>query len=129
MTDPLVIAHEHPWPGQVLRRADALNSYTQHDERRVADIDEANIVTSEIAEFAGMHIHRPVLDIDFMAKLIPSSTPGHFHLYLDRPLGWEPYKKLLLALAEAGIIEGGYATASIERGYSAVRLPWITKQN
>lgn len=71
--------------------------------------------------------HRPVLDIDFPAKLIPSSTEGHFHLYLDKEMPWSTYEKLLAALAEAGIIEEGYAKASIARRYSTVRLPWEKK--
>lgn len=72
-------------------------------------------------------MHRPILDIDFDAALIPSTTEGHFHLYLDRPMTWKQYKRLLSVLAEVGIIEEGYAYASIERGYSSTRLPWIKK--
>lgn len=71
--------------------------------------------------------HRPILDIDFPAMLIPSSTEGHFHLYLDRPMKWKVYKKLLQALAEVGIIEPGYAGASIERRASYLRLPGVPK--
>ena len=71
--------------------------------------------------------HRPVLDIDFPAALVPSTTPGHFHLYLDRALSWDDYEKLLRVLAEVGIIEQGYANVSIERRHTAVRVPWIRK--
>lgn len=67
--------------------------------------------------------HRPVLDIDFGAALIPSSTPGHFHLYLDKIMDWEAYSALLYVLAECGVIEPGYDRASQERGYSSARLP------
>lgn len=73
------------------------------------------------------NVHRPVLDIDFPVKLVPSSTEGHFHLYLDKEMPWSTYKNLLNALAAAGIIEKGYAAASIARGYSTVRLPWEKK--
>lgn len=68
-------------------------------------------------------LHRPVLDIDMNAALIPSATPGHFHLYIDKLVPWDAYEKLLQAMADCGIIEQGYADASIERGYSSARLP------
>lgn len=73
--------------------------------------------------------HRPVLDIDFPVKVIPSSTEGHFHLYMDIEMPWPKYKKLLEALSEAGIIEPGYAEASINRMATHVRLPWIKKSS
>lgn len=73
-------------------------------------------------------LHRPVLDIDFPARLIPSSTEGHFHLYLDGVVLTSGEMNLLLkTLAEVGIIEHGYANASISRGATAVRLPWVRK--
>lgn len=71
--------------------------------------------------------HKPVLDIDFPAALLPSSTEGHYHLYLDKEVIWDDYVDLLKALAKCGIIEQGYANASIERGHTAVRLPWVMK--
>jgi hypothetical protein len=90
----------------------------------VNDIDKAHIVLS--TDDDGWH--RPVLDIDFPAALIPSSTPGHFHLYLDKKLSTSQYMKLLDALAEAGIIEQGYASVSEARGYTSARLPWVKKK-
>jgi len=87
------------------------------------DISKAHIVLS--LDDSGMH--RPVLDIDLPAALIPSSTPGHFHLYIDKQLTTSAYVRLLDALAEAGIIEQGYASVSEVRGYTSVRLPWVTK--
>ncbi len=68
-------------------------------------------------------LHRPVLDLDMNAALIPSATPGHFHLYIDKLIPWHDYETLLQAMADCGIIEQGYADASIERGYSSARLP------
>lgn len=71
--------------------------------------------------------HKPVLDIDFPAALLPSSTTGHYHLYLDKEVPWDDYVELLTSLAKCGIIEQGYADVSIERGHTAVRLPWVKK--
>lgn len=63
-----------------------------------------------------------ILDLDFPAELIASSTPGHYHLYLDKPISHAKWEALMVALAEAGIIEPGYANSSRSRGYNMVRL-------
>lgn len=74
--------------------------------------------------------HALLLDIDHPAWLVPSTTPEHYHLYVNVPGGIEPekYSALLTALADAGVIEWGYASASIARGWTSVRLPWIQKE-
>lgn len=92
----------------------------------VENIDTADIITSHEP---GSDLHRPVLDIDFPVAVIPSSTPGHFHLYIDRPMPWAKYASLLEKLAEAGVIEEGYANVSTARKYTSVRLPWVKKQS
>lgn len=93
---------------------------------RQAEKEEPNLYTSRVLNSDGTvnpELHAPVLDFDYPIKLIPSRTPGHFHLYIDKHVPWEKYKNLLKAMAEAGIIEGGYADASIRAGFSAVRIP------
>lgn len=92
------------------------------------DLDKAEVVTSQAVKHWRKNMHRPILDIDFPATVIPSSTSGHGHLYIDKPMTWEHYEKLLNVLAEVGIIEPGYADASIERQHTAVRLPWVKKE-
>ena len=74
------------------------------------------------------YLHRPVLDIDVPARLIPSTTPGHHHLYLDIDMTWEKYEALLKALASAGVIEQGYLLAALNRRATFVRLPWVAKK-
>jgi hypothetical protein len=71
--------------------------------------------------------HKPVLDIDVPAMLVPSSTPGHHHLYIDAPMSWPDYMKLMKVLGEVGILQKGYVRASIEREASWVRTPWTRK--
>lgn len=90
-----------------------------------AGIDEATVITSEIADGSGRH--KVVIDLDLPAHLIPSSTPGHFHLYVDHVLEWHEYEDLLNALAVAGLVEPGYVGASVARGFTAARLPWVKK--
>jgi len=89
------------------------------------DLEEATVITSRVAGEGDLH--KVVLDIDLPAQLIPSSTPGHFHLYIDKEIPWREYRHLLHALANAGVIEEGYAGASTARGYTAARLPWVRK--
>jgi len=47
------------------------------------EITKANMITSKIDDddfFFSGDAHRPILDIDYEAQLVPSSTPGHYHL-------------------------------------------------
>lgn len=97
--------------------------------RREAPVEEATLISSECAEdhdpFGDTHY--PVLDLDFRAHLVPSSTKGHFHLYLDKELSWDAYRLLLCVLAHVGILEPGYVDASLERRATFVRKPGVTK--
>lgn len=98
-----------------------------------ADLEDANLLTSLVTYARGTNdgkgIHKIVLDIDMPAMLIPSSTPGHHHLIIDRTLDWPVYVKLLDALAEAGIVEQAYVSVSKSKGYTAIRTPWTKKED
>lgn len=109
------------------------DSRTSHRAERdrpehTADIKQAQIITSRVEYPEVEDFHKPILDIDFPIQCVPSTTPGHFHLYMDKELTWDKYKALLHALADAGIIEDGYRWASIAREYTAVRVPWVRKE-
>jgi hypothetical protein len=97
------------------------------------DPTEAKVITSQVkdtSDIYGVPHHQPVLDLDVEHHYFPSSTPGHGHLYINcEPLNWRQYKNLLEVLADCGIIEREYAEASIAKGYSAVRLPWVQREN
>lgn len=88
---------------------------------------EGNVYSSELSDGS----HAPVLDLDgIRPRLVPSSTEGNFHLYLDGvSCSWEDYEELLVALAKCGIIEEGYMRASIERKATFVRKPGVTKDS
>jgi len=94
--------------------------------RTKVPLEDANLVSSEIPN---TNYHRPLLDIDLPVELIPSSTPGKFHLYIDAPMFWNEYEKLLKVLEEVGILEPGYVNASIERKATMLRKPGIYKPN
>ena len=95
----------------------------------------ANIISSEIDRAprpgdgnpTGEPMHTVMLDLDVEARLLPSSTPGHYHLYIDVPMPWRKYKRLLKTLAHVGIIEPGYYRAAAQRQATFLRLPWIRK--
>lgn len=89
----------------------------------VSGAEKANLITS----LASGRMHKPVIDLDLPARLVPSSTEGHFHLYIDKKVPWEAYVRLLDAMRDAGLVEAGYVSASKARGFSAVRPPWVRK--
>lgn len=109
----------------ILNYKDVDALHTDQEPLVGVDADVANVMTSKLR--LKKDKHKVVLDIDLPAQLLPSSTPGHFHLLIDHEVPWDKYVNLLNALAEAGVIEEGYAGASIARGWTAVRLPWVKK--
>ena len=128
----------NPFPEQSLEWVDFEAEVTYEEDRPSAltiDGERATCVTSRvrglIVDGEEQHpfgeFHRPVLDVDMPVKVVPSSTSGHCHLFIDRALSWPQYEKLLWALAEAGIVEEGYVHASVRRGHTSVRLPDVHK--
>lgn len=126
-----------PLMGQLLQSVDSFEAYSGHDGRLdTDDIEQANTIASLVLPREnhsekppiGREKHKLILDLDHPAMLIPSTTPGHSHLYVDVEMSWERYAALLLALAEAGVVERGYADASLARGFTSVRLPWVKKE-
>lgn len=124
-----------PFPGQVMRKVhnwgDSSSDMPMDKIRpTVAGPEDADLITSEVIHPSGGLVagtHKPVLDIDFPVKVVPSSTEGHFHLFIDREMDWDTYVDLLVALQDAGILEEGYVHASIDRGFTGVRPPWSKK--
>jgi len=97
----------------------------ERPSRKVVPESEANLVGSLCDDGVS---HMPVLDIDRMAvRVVPSTTPGNFHLYIDKPMPWSDYAELIEMLAVVGIIERGYANASLERRATFVRKPGVLK--
>lgn len=102
----------------------ATSDYDPSAHEATADLDQANVVSSSGLLFDQ---HFPVLDLDVPAHLVPSSTPGHSHLYLDVSMTGEQLWWLCDVLVEVGVLERGYVDACRTRGYTSVRLPWIRK--
>lgn len=116
-----------PLQGQVYQSVQKFDDYEAREGRYdTTDLEKAQVITSRVA--GKSNTHKLLLDIDIPAQLIPSSTPGHSHLYIDKEMSEEAWATLLFALSSAGIIEPGYMRASISRGFTALRLPWIKKE-
>jgi hypothetical protein len=137
------VSKKPPMDGLTYQAAGTLSAEYSADEERffTRNLDEASVITSRVADQGPVYhaveepsglglddmLHKVVLDIDMPAVLVPSSTPGHFHLLIDHELMWTDYVILLRALVRAGLVEPGYVKAAERRGFTAVRLPWIRK--
>lgn len=100
------------------------------DDRQEATVESgANVVSSLLTNrfFDHGSRHAVLLDLDVPAYLVPSSRPGHSHLYIDVQIEEERYFELLDLLAECRVIERGYANASKKKGGTFLRLPWVKK--
>lgn len=71
---------------------------------------------------------KPIIDLDFEFEIKPSSTPGHYHLYLNHEISNTRFVVLMAALWFSGVVEMGYAVWSIRRMGNFVRPPGIKKQ-
>jgi hypothetical protein len=124
------------------RDQDGYDFESVREDRTPVDIERAQVWGSQIK--GGVNVthfdengevpveggwHILALDVDYRCKLVPSSTPGHFHLVIDRAMEWHKLVDILNAMAAAGIVESGYAAASIARGQTFLRLPWISKDD
>ncbi len=101
-------------------------------ERVLADgLHDAELVGSCVHEqpddLFDLNLHRPVIDIDVPVRYVPSTTPGHGHLYIETTMTTGQYFGLLRMLASLGVVETGYVGANEMRGQTFVRLPWVTK--
>ena len=123
-------------------RLDRLDNYPYGStEQRVLD-PKGNLLSSRLPEeFANVDLlglrfqrrknrrHMPVIDLDGPHKLIKSSTSGHSHLYIDQPITWRKYRRILRALYKAGVIEYGWYMTAKRYRMSFVRAQGVTKQS
>lgn len=114
--------------GRKLFLLSELDEYEKHGQSHTSTPREvppgyANLISSEM--LGGTHM--PVIDCDFPIQAVPSSTPGNYHLYIDRELTWPQYRALLDGFHKAGLIQDAWYANAIREGRSYVRLPHIKK--
>jgi hypothetical protein len=113
------------WTPEPLQPSYDEDGYSRLD-LRPADHHTATMVTSRL-DWSGRH--KPVIDIDLPCMLVPSTQPGHFHLYIDKEMTWDNFVAILEALERAGVVGKGFVTHTKRRGYATVRYPGVTKDN
>lgn len=91
--------------------------------QRVSDIRDANLISS----LTNWGTHMPAIDIDLPVHVLPSSTEGHFHLYIEHELTWKQYKELLAVMVKCGIVEEGYFKAALSSRMTLLRKPGVRK--
>lgn len=103
-----------------------LNAYGSSDIKQLVTAKsqlEPNLISSE--QESGLHM--PVIDCDYAIQAVPSSTTGHYHLYIDKPITWGSYSDLLLGFLQAGLIEAAWYDNAMRDRRSYVRLPNVKK--
>lgn len=121
---------ESLWPQRTFWRTNVAivrHGYDSWEEDVLQQVPEnmANLVGSRTTD--GKHM--PTLDIDVPLRLIPSSTPGHSHLYIDVEMSWWRYRRLLRQLYKARLIEKGFYQLALGNRQTFLRRPGVTKQN
>lgn len=66
-------------------------------------------------------------DLSVPATVLPSSTPGHSHVYLEAEMPWGDYLRLCKAMAKVGLLEKGYVRAAKRRRMTMLFKPGLTK--
>lgn len=122
-------AYQHRYFAVDFRPGQDSGDPDQPASHQVAELPDAHTWSSELVDENGelTGFHTVMLDIDFPVRVVPSSSPGHYHLYIDHAVEHDKYFALLEALVGAGILEPGYVEASRARGATHLRLPWVKK--
>lgn len=108
-----------------LNGADVISSLLKVGEAKLANVPSDEYVTGY-----DMNVHQIVIDIDHVAHLVESTTPGHHHLFVEiPPVSRDDYFEWLEASAKIGLVEPGYVSAFRARGFTCVRLPWVQKSD
>jgi hypothetical protein len=95
-------------------------SYDEPAPRTISSDPEGMNLVSSLTRFGD---HEPVLDLDVPHLYVPSSTPGHAHLFINKRMDQEQYGTILRALQRAGVLEAGYVNRFLDDGQTFVRLP------
>lgn len=110
-------------PSGVLN-AEVFKIRARRGNMRFVDEGEGNLISSMVE----LGVHRPVLDLDFAHQYVPSSTPGHAHLYIDHLLMDDTeYYGLLSTLNTFGLLGKGNVEQFKAHSMTLVRAPGVKK--
>ena len=120
--------HQHPFFNKVTETVtDGYGSW-KVERLKAALPAHATIVSSAVIDDERpTGKHTLMLDLDHPATLLESSTPGHYHLYVDHLMSWQQYCGVLKAMTRAGLVEQGYYRAARRQGATHLRPPWVRK--
>lgn len=100
------------------------SDYGRMSVQEDTNLEKANLVGSVLPNGN----HAPCVDLDGIpVTVVPSSTPGNCHLYIDKEMTWEQYRQILDAFYNAGLIQRGWYREAYERRCSFLRLPGVKK--
>lgn len=103
---------------------DTANYSHDNNNSDTDDLSKANLISSKVK---GTTRHKPIFDLDFEAALLPSSTEGHYHLYLDKELTNDQMERLVRVLHEIGILAQGNLNQWTRNKAQFLRVPWVRK--
>jgi hypothetical protein len=86
---------------------------------------DANVITSKIR--GKKNKHKIILDLDYEAALIPTSTPGHYHLMIDKDLDTLQYAEFIEVCHRVGLIADGNMSQWNRELTQFLRLPTVRK--
>jgi hypothetical protein len=106
------------------------------------DPGEGNLITSRITaakQLVGSgdpwaveyekHRMRLLLDID-MPVYVRETSPGKYHLAIDRVITRDQHDEIVRALKSAGILQRGFADSALGSDLGAcLRPPWVSKDD
>lgn len=114
------------WPNRFYR-AQLKNSSEDEDLKIEEHVQvhpaDANLVSSIKAN--GKHCL--FLDLDMAHQHIPSTTPGHAHLFINADLSRDALQEIVDVLAKHKILQAGVKRGFDERGFLSLRIPGSVK--
>lgn len=60
---------------------------------------------------------------DVPVIVLPSTSPGHFHIYIEKEMAWPVYLRLLQAMMKIGFLEFGFVAAAERREMTMLVKP------
>lgn len=81
----------------------------------------ANLLNSKVP--GDPERHYLFLDLDIPHTYMPSSTEGHGHLIIEKPMGFNNMMYLLRTLMNSGILQQGFVELTEKRGAAFLRHP------